>query len=790
METREMRLISGKGNYIDDIEMANMAYCTFVGSPYAHARIKSIRTDKVLKIPGVLAVITGKELVSLTDPLPASSDPSGSPGWHFRMPKVYALAVEKVTFQGEPVAAIIAEHPYIALDAADQIEIDYEPLPAVTDAIEAMKPGVPLVYDDWGDNIQTRVTFDWGDVGLAFKEADRILDISWREGRVSGFPIEAMGYIGWYDKVMGTLTMWGTFQLPFLAQHGVAHVLRMPQTKVKIIASDIGGSFGNKINFWKAPVVALASMMTGRPVKWFESQREFIVAGPHQRDVIWDGEVAIKEDGRVLGIRGRFILDTGVEGTNRGHAGMSLVAACHAVANAYRLKGLRIEAFGVVTHKSFYCAYRGFGKDKGVKFMERVMDLVAKECNLDPAEVRFRNFIQPDEFPYKQITGYVYDSGDYPAVLRECLKLAEIGPWREKQRELRKQGRYIGIGLAFAIEPAGLTGFNGQLGGLTQARLRLNPDGMIEVFSDRTEIGQGAEMTHIIVVSDILGVKPEDISIQPVTSDLIGSGTCASGGSVFCLSAVVRAAKELRKKVVKFASVFLEEDPKNISMKDGIIFSMRDLEKKISYRDLSQRVYYYPGPRGLPMEIQLEQDLFLETSARWFSPNTAENPKSTYTTFSSQCDIAIVEVDVETGTTKILKYVHVHDAGKIINRKALDGQIHGGALQGIGEALSEELVYTKDGVLLNDSYADYVMPTALDAPDITIGHIETPSPFTELGTKGMGEGSTISSKGAIISAIEDALSPFQIHITEAPATKERVRKWILTSSNHSITKME
>ena len=294
--------------------------------------------------------------------------------------------------------------------------------------------------------------------------------------------------------------------------------------------------------------------------------------------------------------------------------------------------------------------------------------------------------------------------------------------------------------------------------------------------SDRTEIGQGAEASNAKVVSEILGVNIEDIIVKPVFSSMIGIGPVSSRGSVYCISAIAKAAKEVRRKVVRYASAYFEETPENIDMKNGFIFSKNDAKKRLSYKELVDRIYFRPGPRGMPKEMQLDSDILLDASTTWFSPNTAQNPSTTYTTFSAGVDIAVVEVDIETGRTTILKYVHIHDAGKIISKKHVDGQIHGGVIQGIGEALSEELLYNSQGELLTSSFVDFIMLAALDAPDIIIKHFESPSPFTELGSKGMGEAPIIGSKVAIISAIENALTPFKVKITQAPATGERIRQ--------------
>jgi len=781
MEKRERRLVSGKGFYVDDIELPNMTHCIFVGSPYAHARIKSVDVSRALRLNGVLAIITGKEVAKLMDPLPATSNYEAI-GWHWRTPKVYPLAVDKVRFQGEPVAAIIAEHPYIALDAADLIDIEYELLPPVSDVNEAMQPGSPLVYEEWEDNMQVHLEFNFGDIDAAFKEADRILRVSWHEGRVSGFPIEARGCIASYDRITGMLNMWSSTQAPFLGRQYISSVLRLPTSKVRIVVADVGGAFGNKLNWWKDTVVGLGSIITGRPVKWVESKRELFLTGSHNRDVTWEGEVAVKNDGSILGVKAKFVKDLGVEGTNRGSAAMGIIPACCSVPNAYRLfKGLKIEACGVVTNKAPYCAYRGYGKDKGIKFMERIMQIVSRELNIEPEQIRLGNFIQPHQFPYKQISGYVYDSGDYPAVLKKALKLGEVDLWREKQRQARKQGKYIGVGVAFMVEPAGVAAPHCIYGGLTQARVRITSDGLVEVESDQTEIGQGSTITRTKVVANILGAKIDDIEVKRDTSDMPGSGVYSSRGAIYPTGALIRAARELRVRMIKFAGHFLNEEPAHIDITDGVFHSTKDPTKRMSLKELADCAYFRPGPRGLPHDMQVKHEILLDVSASWFSPNTAQNPTSTYATYCSGADIAVVEVDVETGAVSILKYAHVHDAGTLLDKDVVEGQIFGGIVQGIGEALSEELVYTRSGELLNNSYTDYVIPTAQDSPDIAMGHIETPSPFTELGQKGIGEAPVITSKAAIINAIEDALSPFNIRVPESPATRERIRRWILES---------
>jgi len=776
---RDIRLMSGKGCYIDDVELPNMVYCLLLGSTHAHARIKNIDVDKALRVPGVIMILTGKDLVNVMDPLPANAD-YRSFGWHWRIPKVYPLATDKVRFMGEPVAAVIAEDPYKASDALGLIEVEYEPLPVVIDAVKGMEANSPLLYDEWGDNIQAHVTFNFGDIDATFSEADRIIKVSWRERRVSGFPIEPRGCVAWYDGSTDTLNVWSSTQTPLLAQQFIARALRISINKVRVVAPDVGGAFGNKLNWWKDVIVCAASIITGRPIKWFENRRENFATGPHQRDVIWHGEVAVKDDGRILGVKAKFIVDVGVEGTNRGAGAPSIVPASCSVPNAYKIKALHVDAYAIVTNKSFYCAYRGYGKDKGIKFMERIVDIVGRELNVPPEEVRFRNFIQPNEFPYKQISGYVYDSGDYPHVLKKALEMIDINTWRDK-RGLRGRSKYLGIGMAFTVEPGGGAISHSIFNAITLARIKITPDGTVEAYTDQTEIGQGSKVVTAQVVSDILGVKITDVVVHPTSSDITGAGPWSSRGAVYSLSAAAKAAKKLRERVFKAGSKVLNEDIENIEIKDSTVYSTKDPSKRMSMKDLALYIYFFPGPRGLQKELQLEHETLLDVSETWFSPNTAQNPTSTYTTYCSSADIAVVEVDVGTGDVEILRYVHVHDAGKIINREVVEGQIHGGVVQGIGEALSEDLTYDESGRLLAASYMDYVMPTALDAPNIEVGHVETLSPFTELGTKGMGEAPAIGSKVVIINAIEDALSPFNIVITDAPATKEKIWRWVFQS---------
>ncbi len=776
MIKREQRLVRGRSRFTDDCDSTDTAHLVFIGSPYAHARIKEIDVEQAMQKPGVIRVITGKDILAYTNQLPPQADYSAT-RFTWRLAPVYALAVDRALYYGEPVAAVLAEDETTAKEAANLVEVKFDPLNVVTDSQTALHSEDTKLYENWPDNTQAHLSFQMGDTEKAFAQADHILPVSYREGRASGFPLEPRGCIAKYDPFRETLTLRGSFQTPYLQRHNIAATLGMSESRVYVESLDIGGAFGNKIHVHKEYTVALAALLTSRPVKWVESHREFIVTGPHQRDVDWEGEVAYSKEGKILGVKARIVQNLGVESTNKGIATLSLFPACMAVPNMYKIMGADIEGLGVVTNKSFYCAYRGYGKDKGIKFIEHAMDRVARELGLTPEEIRRRNYVQPQELPFQQVNNYMLDSGDYPQALQKVLDMADINAWREKQKQELHNGRYLGIGVVSTVEPAGVAVPNSQMGGLTQARVQMTADGNVKVFSDRTEIGQGAEKSHAVIVSSILGCSKNIVDVQPVDSEYIGQGPLSSRGAVYPASAVHKATQLLREKIVKCAAAFLEESPDRIILQDGYACSDSNPAHCLSFPELATRAYYFPGPRKLFKETLLEHEHLLDVTTTWYSPSTPETG-TTYTTFCNSADVAVVEVDPEIGSTQILKYVHVHDAGTIIDRQIVDGQIHGGIVQGIGEALSEELRYDEQGRLLNMSLAEYLMPTAMEAPDIEIAHMETPSPYSETGSKGMGEAPIIGSKAVILSAIEDALSPFGVEVNDSPATPERILKWI------------
>ena len=638
-----------------------------------------------------------------------------------------------------------------------------------------MKQSSILIYEDWGDNIQAHLNFKFGNIEAAFSKADRIIKVSWKEARQSGFPIEPRGSVAYFNPYEKSLTVWSSTQSPSLGQLYISKALGLPTNKVKVLVPNVGGGFGNKLHWWFDLIPCLLSIRTGKPVKFIETRRQNFLSQPHQRDVIWQAEAAVKNNGKILGVKAKLIVDLGVEGTNRGSGAPSLIPASLSIPNAYKLEALEVETFGVVTNKSFYCAYRGYGKDKGIKLMERIMQKISIELNLKPEEVRFINFINSNEFPYRQISGYIYDSGNYHETLKKALEIANVSEWRKKQEELRKEGRYIGIGISFCVEPAGVAIPYAIYSGYESARVSINTDGHVEVYSNLIDIGQGSIVTLAQVAAETLGVPIDWIKVITGSSDYKGTGSYSSRGAVYGVGAVIKASSILKDRLKRIMAHIWEVRPEDIDIKDGELILKPLPSKRMKLDELTYKLYHFPGQHRILSEDLIKEGLVpLDVTVSWFSPVTAKYPTATYTTVSCSADVAIVEVDVETGGVKVINYYTVHDAGKVINHKIVEGQIIGGIAQGLGAALYEEILYSKDGSLLTTSFLDYAIPSATEMFNVEIDHLETSSPFTELGSKGMAEGPAYSSIVTIVNAVEDALKPFDVNINDIPIKLEKI----------------
>lgn len=771
----DARLLTGRGKFTDDIELPGMLYAAVLRSPYAHARIKSIDTSAAEKLPGVVAVLTGQQAAEFSNPLPPTIEIA------MKLCQAYSIAVDKARYVGEPVAAVAAVDRYTAEDALELIDVVYEPLQPVTTIEQALAPDAPLLYEEWGDNRQLHWAFANGDVDKAFAEADRIIKDRILHHRYTGTPMEARVALADYEPVSGQLTVWVSTQAPHQFRTLLSQAVRIKEHKIRVLAPDVGGGFGTKLQIDAEVIPCLLSIYTGRPVKWTETRTENLLSGVQSRDYYFDIEIAVKNDGTILGVRNKLFGDQGCDGTNRAAGSGALIVAGAYVPGPYKIQAYSTEVTGVVTNKGPYGAYRGYGKDIANYVMERMMDRIARELNMSPVELRMKNFIQPHEFPYKTITGPLYDSGNYQECMQRALELVDYDHLRQQQEQLRKQGRYIGIGIAAMLEPSGAAVPNCIFNGYEAAIVRVTPEGGVTLLTGMQDIGQGVETTLAQVVADELGVTPEDVKVIYGDTDAVpyGLGPWSSRGATYGVSAVLMAARKVREKILNIGANLLEARAEDLDIENSNIFVKEMPSRSISLRDLAEKVYFWPGPYVI---VPPGQEPTLEGTHYWTGPIVSWIPDdqgrlSLYSTHPSGTFIVVAEVDVRTGEVKLQRLAVGHDCGNIINPMIVDAQVHGGAVQGMAGALLEELKYDENGQLLTNEFVDYLVPTAADMPPIDVAHVISPSPFTAAGTKGMGEGGAIPTPAAVANAVEDALAPFGVKV-ELPITPEKVLRLV------------
>jgi 2-furoyl-CoA dehydrogenase large subunit len=769
------RLLSGKGRFLDDVKLANMLHAAFVRSPIAHARVRSVNTDAARALPGVYGIVTGEEARarsgSLRPLIPVPSDPPN-----------YCLASEKVRYVGEPLAMVAAVDRATAEDAAALVEVDYEPLPVVVDVERAAEADAPLVYEEAGSNVLWHDIFQYGELDAAFDEADEIVGERFTIHRYASTPLECFGVIADWDPGQEVLTLYTNDQRPGLTIGVIAEALRLSETQIRLITPDIGGGFGNKRRPAYIVATALLAMATGRPVKYIEDRRENLTALMQACDGVMYLEAAVKRDGTVLGLR---VKDYADEGTN-------LISPCqHSLlklgnmVNTYRIPAVRYEPFSVLTNKCPSGANRGIGKPFMCFSMERLMDRIAERLQMDPAALRFRNLIQPDQFPYETPTGALYDSGDLPGTLQKALDLLDYPALRAQQAQARTKGRYLGIGLATAMEPASsnlaayvlITGKKTSTGVGESAMVRMEPDGKARVTFGDVCSGQGYETAAAQVVADQLGMHPDDVRVHAwfdsfTTPWMYSSGNYANKFATTDVGAIIGAAQKVRGKIVAIAAHLMEADPEDIELVEGRVQVRGNPSQSRTLREIAQVAYrnLLALPEGL--EPGLEATHFYSNPLAEL-PDEADRVRGQLI-FTNAAHICLVEVDPETAQVKVLRYGVVHDCGKEINPLIVEGQVHGATVHGIGAALLEEFVYDENGQLLTTTFMDYLKPTASDVPTIETDHLETLSPFTPLGTKGVGEGGAIPAPGCIANAVEDALRPLGVRITGLPLSPNRL----------------
>jgi 2-furoyl-CoA dehydrogenase large subunit len=772
----DVRLMTRGGHFIDDLTLPGVAHAAYVRSPHARARIRHIDVRRALEHPGVYAVITGEDVAHSTRPQRGRVPLPNSP-------RVYAVAYQQVRYVGEPVVGIAAVDRATAEDAAELVQVEYDPLPPVLDPEEALKPDAPSVFEEIGSNVLWHDTFPYGDVEGAFAAADTVVNERVTIHRYASTPLETFGVMAQYEPATDSFTIWGHTQQPAQDLHVVAAAFGVSPAQIRLIIPPMGGSFGNKVRPLFIIAAALLARKAKRPVKWIEDRRESLLALGHAADGIMEMSAAVKADGTVLAIKFRNIEN---EGAGIDFAGRHNLLMLSNIANCYRFRAISYEGYSVVTNLCPVVANRGIGKPFMCFAVERMMDAVARALKLDRAEIRYRNFIQPDQFPYDTPGGQTYDSGDYPEMLRRALAAVDYEKLKREQAEGRQSGRLLGIGIATAVEPGGSNLSYGMLiSGPTQllsgqgeaARVRLETDGTARVFTGGLDSGQGHATALAQIVADELGLDVKQIRVATTFDSashpyVMTSGVYSNKFHGHDTVAAIGAARKVREKLLKRAAALLEANPDDLVLGDGRVSVRGAPQKALTIAQVAARAYWSLADEQPDGEPGLE-------ALYYYSNPLAKHPDEKKRVrvqlgFASAAHVAVVDIDPETFEIKVLRYVVVHDCGRQINPGIVEGQVHGAAAHGIAAALLEEFIYDENGQLLTTSFMDYLKPTAADLPDIEGVRLETPSPLTLLGTKGVGEGGAVVAPAAIASAVEDALAPLGIHIAALPIVPSRL----------------
>ncbi len=670
---------------------------------------------------------------------------------------------------------MLADDRYLAEDAAALVEVDYEPREVVASVEDAIREGAPRLHDGWEDNFFVKRHFTGGDPDAAFAAADGVLELDLTTHRQTGIPMENRGCIAQYDRADEMLTLWTSTQIPHLVRTGLADSLGMPEHRVRVISPDVGGGFGVKGNlFPEEIVVAVLAMETGRPVKWIEDRREHLLASIHAREHHHTARVAHDRDGHLLALRVLMYVDCGAYSVYPWTATMDTGMALGILPGPYRLRNYECEGYSVTTNKCPLGPYRGVSRPAACFTIERVMDAIAEAVGIDPIEVRRRNLVRPDEFPYTSVTGLVYDSGSFLESLDRLVEVSELDALRRMQAEALRNGRHLGIGIGcYTEQTAHTTNEFIKRGvpiifGYEATTIRMDPSGKVTIHASTHNHGQGHETTLAQLVADELAIPLDDVLVKfgDTSTTPYGMGTFASRSAVLAGGAAIRASAEIREMLLRFGAHLLEAQIGDVELAEGAVRIKGDPGRAISVRDLARFAYHRPEKLPAGMAPMLEAGASYDAD-----PGNG--------TFANSAQLAVVELDPETGAVKLLRYVVIEDCGRMINPLIVDGQVHGGIAQGIGGALLEELVYDADGQLLTTTFLDYLLPSATDIPDIEVAHLETPSAFTPKGMKGMGESGAIAPGPVIAAAVEDAIRPFgHAFVNELPITPERVCAWI------------
>jgi carbon-monoxide dehydrogenase large subunit len=738
-------LLRGAGLYTDDVRLPGTLHVAFARSPHAHARITRLDAAAARRAPGVALVVTGPDVAHLAHLRPNRIVPG------MKIPPHAILAQDVVRGVGEPVAVVVAETAYEARDAVERVEVEYEPLPPVAEAHTALAPGAPVLFEALGDNVVLSHRWRAGDVDAAFAAAAHCVRTEIRQPRLSAMAMEPRAVLAWHDRASDELRIWAATQAPFRVRADVAASTGFPESRIRVIAPQVGGGFGVKgAPYAEDVLVAWLALRLGRPVKWVATRSEDFLTTHQGRGGSIEAELALSGEGRILGLRARVLFPLGARLSFS--SAVPPWNAARTMPGAYMVPAVDIETAAALTTTPPTGAYRGAGRPEGIFVIERLMDKAARAVGLDPAEIRRRNFIPPEAFPYRTSTGNIYDSGDYAAALARCLEAAGYERLRAEQRAARARGEVVGIGVISYVEPSAL--------GWESGSVRVERTGVVSVVTGSSAHGQGHETTWAQIVADALGVRPEEIAVRHGDTGGApqGFGTFGSRSTVLGGSAALEAAAEVREQGRRIAATLLEAAPADVVAAEGGFHVAGVTGRRVTWRQVAEAAYggaaLRPGQRP-----GLEATVFFEGQGEAWS-------------FGS-C-LAVVTIDADTGRVRLARCIWVDDAGTVVNPLLAEGQLHGGFAQGAGQALLEALVYDEAGQLLSGTLMDYAVPRFDDLPEPVLHSTVTPSPFNPLGAKGLGEAGCIATPPAIASALLDALAPFGVSDLDLPFTPERV----------------
>jgi carbon-monoxide dehydrogenase large subunit len=776
LRREDQRLLTGRGQFVADLVLPGMLHAVLVRSPVAHARIRGVDLSRARAAPGVRIVLNGADLLQMLPPVPEGQI-SLPRKWtsviqhKFLNPQQPLLAHDKARHVGEALAIIVAETRDQAEDAAELVTLDLEELPAVVDPEAALRPESPIVHDRFNTNLIGAFSVGRGDAAAALAAAPHRLKRRFHHHRYAAVPMECRGVVSAYDRRSDSMTVWSSTQVVHWVRREAAGLLGLPEARVRVIAPDVGGGFGGKGHVYPEDLLmTFLARRLDRPVRWIETRSEHLMSATHSRDQWHDVEIGFDDDGRILAIRDDYLVDCGA--WNPIGSGVAYNTAVH-LTGPYKIENLAASGKIAVTNKVPNAPYRGAGRPEAAFAMERTIDLVARTLGLEPAEVRRRNMIRADEMPYRVGIPYrdgepiVYDSGDYPGALQQALgAVGGVEAFRRRQAEARRAGRHLGLGIGCYIEGTGVGPFE-------SAFVRIDPSGKIYVSGGAAPQGQGMETIFSQIAADLWQVRPEDvvIALADTAAIAIAFGTMASRSTVTLSGAIHGASERLRAKVFSIAANILECAPADLELRDGGVGVVGVPGQTLSLARIARAAM--PGwdnerPPGV--------DAGLEETYYW-QPQTV--------TWSYAVHAAVVEVDSETGRVAIADYAVAHDCGNVVNPMLVEGQIMGGAVQGLGGILCEAIAYDRNGQLLSGSLMDYALPAASDVPPMHIVHLHSPSPLNPLGVKGVGEGGAVAPPAAIANAVCDALAPFGVEINTTPIRPEELVRLIRSAPARS-----